>query len=70
MPSIMSYSFGVQHTLPGRMVIDAAYVGNVSRHLLQARNVNPIPIGGPRVSGGFPDGTSARRGQVGVRLVF
>ena len=32
--------------------------------------LNPIPIGGPRVSGGFPDGTSARRGQVGVRLVF
>jgi carboxypeptidase family protein/TonB-dependent receptor-like protein len=45
MPSIMSYSFGVQHTLPGRMVIDASYVGNVSRHLLQARNVNPIPVG-------------------------
>jgi len=32
--------------------------------------LNPIPIGGPRVAGGFPDGTSARRAQVGVRFVF
>ena len=32
--------------------------------------LNPLPVGGPRVSGGFPDGTSARRAQVGVRFEF
>ena len=32
--------------------------------------LNPLPVGGPRVSGGFPDGTSARRAQVGVRIEF
>jgi hypothetical protein len=43
-PSVMSYSFGVQRMLPARVVIDVSYVGNVSRHLLQARNLNPIPM--------------------------
>jgi hypothetical protein len=45
-PSITSYSLGVQHWLPGRVVVDASYVGNLSRHLLQARNINPIPMFG------------------------
>jgi hypothetical protein len=32
--------------------------------------LTPLPVGGPRISGGFPDGTSARRAQVGVRFEF
>ncbi|MBI3209744.1 MAG: carboxypeptidase regulatory-like domain-containing protein [Candidatus Solibacter usitatus] len=44
-PSIMSYSLGIQHALPGRTVLDVSWVANISRHLLQARNINPIPIG-------------------------
>jgi hypothetical protein len=43
-PSVMSYSFGVQRILPSHTVLDVSYVGNISRHLLQARNLNPIPM--------------------------
>jgi hypothetical protein len=43
-PSVMSYSFGVQRILPFNTVLDVSYVGNISRHLLQARNLNPIPM--------------------------
>jgi hypothetical protein len=43
--SIMSYSMGIQHSLPSKMVLDVSWVANLSRHLLQARNINPIPIG-------------------------
>lgn len=43
--SIMSYSLGIQHALPGRIVLDVSWVANLSRHLLQQRNINPIPIG-------------------------
>jgi hypothetical protein len=43
-PAVMSYSFGMQRMLPFKTVIDVSYVGNVSRHLLQARNLNAIPM--------------------------
>ncbi|HWR54362.1 MAG TPA: hypothetical protein VN428_24860, partial [Bryobacteraceae bacterium] len=42
--SVTSFSFGLQHQLPLAAVLDVAYVGNVSRHLLQARNLNAIPM--------------------------
>jgi Carboxypeptidase regulatory-like domain/TonB dependent receptor len=32
--------------------------------------LNPLPVGGPRADSLPPDGTSARRAQVGVRFVF
>ncbi len=43
--SIMSYSLGIQHALPAKLVLDVSWVANLSRHLLQQRNINPIPIG-------------------------
>ncbi len=42
--SISSFSFGLQQQLPFATVIDVAYVGNVSSHLLEARNLNQIPM--------------------------
>ena len=59
-PSITSFSLGVQQTLPARIVADVSYVGNVSRHLLQARNINPIPIGA-RLDPKYQDPTQAGR---------
>jgi hypothetical protein len=43
LPSIMNFSFGVQHQLRGT-VVDVSYVGSLSRHLSLARNINPIPM--------------------------
>ena len=43
-PSVMNYSFGIQQQLPLLAVLDISYVGSVSRHLLQARNLNIIPM--------------------------
>ena len=45
-PSVTNYSIGVQQILPFKTTLDVSYVGNVSRHLLQARNLNPIPMFG------------------------
>ena len=44
MPTVYNYSFGVQHAI-GRSRIDVSYVGNIARHLLWLRNINPVPIG-------------------------
>ena len=44
MPSTTSYSFGVQKELAWGFMADVAYVGNISRHLLDARNINPVPL--------------------------
>lgn len=43
-PTIYSYSFGIQQQLPSRVVVDASYVGNVGRFLLQSRPLNFIPL--------------------------
>jgi hypothetical protein len=44
MPTVYNYSFGFQHQV-GKMIVDASYVGSISRHLLWERNINPVPIG-------------------------
>ena len=41
----MSYSFGVQRSLRGGIVVDAAYVGTLGRHLLAQENLNAIAAG-------------------------
>ncbi|MGH9718828.1 MAG: carboxypeptidase regulatory-like domain-containing protein [Bryobacteraceae bacterium] len=47
MPTVYNYSLGIQRALGrrGGTVIDVSYVGNVARHLLWLRNINPVPIG-------------------------
>jgi hypothetical protein len=44
-PSIYHYSLDIQQALPGQMVLSAAYVGYVSRHLLATRSINTLPYG-------------------------
>ena len=44
-PTIYSWSFGVQHELRGQIGIDIAYSGNVSRHLMYQRDINQVPLG-------------------------
>ena len=41
----ISYSFGVQHSLPARLILDVAYVGTLGRHLLERRNINSVALG-------------------------
>jgi hypothetical protein len=43
LPSIMNYSFGVQQKVRD-VVIDASYVGGLSRHLYASKNWNAIPM--------------------------
>lgn len=49
MPTIYSYSLGVQRTLPWKMVVDVNYVGNEAQNLLRVRELNfatPDPVTG------------------------
>ncbi len=41
----MSYSFGVQQSIPSNVILDVAYVGTLGRHLLERKNINSIPAG-------------------------
>jgi hypothetical protein len=41
----MSYSFGMQRSLGSGIILDAAYVGTLGRHLLERQNLNSIPAG-------------------------
>ena len=44
-PTVYSYSFGVQSKLPFQMILDTTYVGSQSRHQLERLNLNAIPYG-------------------------
>jgi hypothetical protein len=44
-PTVYNYTLGIQSKLPFRTVVDLAYVGSVSRHLQDNRNLNPVPYG-------------------------
>ena len=44
-PTAYNYTFGVQRTLPAQISLDVAYVGNLSRHLQDNRNLNYTPYG-------------------------
>jgi hypothetical protein len=44
-PTIYSFSFGVQHEIARGTTLDLAYVGTLSRHLVTSRNINAIPYG-------------------------
>jgi hypothetical protein len=44
LPSVMSFSLGVQRELGFHTVVDVAYAGGLGRHLIYARNINPIPM--------------------------
>lgn len=44
-PTVYSYSIGIQQELGRGTTLDLAYVGTLSRHLVTARDVNAIPYG-------------------------
>jgi hypothetical protein len=49
MPITFNYSLGIQRQLGHTIMVDLAYVGSQSRHLLWERNINPVPIGADHV---------------------
>ena len=44
-PTVYSFSFGIQHELARDTTLDVAYVGTLSRHLVTSRDINAIPYG-------------------------
>lgn len=44
-PTVYSFSLGVQRDLGAGFAMDVAYVGTISRHLVTARDANTIPYG-------------------------
>jgi hypothetical protein len=44
-PTVYSYSLGIQHDLGWGTMVDVSYVGSQSRHLSQKYNLNAIPFG-------------------------
>ena len=44
-PTVYSFSFGIQHELGSDTTLDIAYVGTLSRHLVTSRDINAVPYG-------------------------
>src|SRR3984957_5853665 len=44
-PTVYSFSLGVQQDLGHGTTLDLAYVGTLSRHLVTSRNINAVPYG-------------------------
>jgi len=44
-PTVYSFSLGIQHEIGGGTTLDLAYVGSMSRHLVTSRDINAIPYG-------------------------
>lgn len=44
-PTIYSWSFGIQRELGRKTSLDIAYVGNMGRHLQYRRDLNQLPLG-------------------------
>lgn len=44
-PAVYNWSFGIQQNIGFGTVLDAAYVGNTQKHLLNTRNLNAVPYG-------------------------
>jgi len=44
-PTVYSFSLGIQHEIASGTTLDLAYVGSLSRHLVTSRDINAIPYG-------------------------
>jgi hypothetical protein len=44
-PTIYSWSFGIQRELGAQTSLDASYIGNMGRHLQYRRDLNQLPLG-------------------------
>ena len=45
-PTVINYSAGIQAKLPSAVRLDVAYVGSITRHLMDTINLNAVPYGG------------------------
>ena len=45
-PVVYNWNTGIQAKLPKAFMVDVAYVGSTSRHLLNQTNINGVPFGG------------------------
>jgi Carboxypeptidase regulatory-like domain/TonB-dependent Receptor Plug Domain len=68
-PTVYSWSLGVQHELPGQIGIDIAYIGNMGRHLMYQRNINQLLLGSQLNPGPDVDGLRPFRGYNDITLV-
>lgn len=66
-PTAYSYSFSLQHELPGGAVLDVAYVGKTSVHLLRTRNLNQMAPGTLQANPGVQ--TNALRPYMGLASI-
>jgi hypothetical protein len=53
-PTVWSWSLGVQHELPWKVGLDVSYNGNVARHLMYQRDTNTLPLGATTVTTNNP----------------
>lgn len=44
-PTVYSFSLGIQHEIGAGLTLDLAYVGTASRHLVTSRDINAAPYG-------------------------
>jgi hypothetical protein len=44
MPTVYNFSFGVQQQVFKNILVDASYVGSITRNFLWQRNINPVPL--------------------------
>jgi hypothetical protein len=44
-PTVYSFSFGIQHEIARGTTLDLAYVGTQSRHLVTSKDINAVPYG-------------------------
>ncbi len=44
-PTIYSFSFGLQREIAKGTTLDVAYVGSLARHLITSRDINAVPFG-------------------------
>jgi hypothetical protein len=42
---VISYDVGVQQQLPGHVILDIGYVGNLGRHIARTININQLAVG-------------------------
>jgi hypothetical protein len=68
MPTVYSYSIGVQRRLPWSLVADVNYVGNQARHLLRVRELNFVEPAA--ATGVAPTPVNANRPYTGYSRIF
>jgi hypothetical protein len=70
-PNSYNYTFGIQRSLPGQTALDISYVGSLSRHLQDNRNLNYTPFGATfKAENQDPTITSSVQGGAALSAAF